>query len=79
MELIMTNTTIKYPEIEVNIIDYDGNAFFILAKCRHAAMRAKLSKDEVALFMEEARSGDYNHLLQTCMRRSEERRVGKEC
>lgn len=46
----------------------DGNAFAILGACRKAARRAKVSSEEIELFTKECTSGDYNHLLATCMR-----------
>lgn len=58
----------KYPEIEVQLTGKDGNAFFILGSCGQAARRAKLPKEEIDTFMEEAKAGDYNHLLATCMK-----------
>lgn len=57
----------KYPEIEVNIIGRDGNAFAILGACDRAAKR-KIPSVEWDSFMDEATSGDYNHLLRTVMK-----------
>ena len=52
--------------IEVKIIGADGNVFNILGICRRALLRAGKIElwDE---FQKEATSGDYNHLLATCM------------
>lgn len=58
----------KYPEITVNLIGSDGNAFAILANMKHAMQRHKVSREDIDSFLEEAMSGDYNHLLQTCMK-----------
>ena len=60
--------TPKYPEITVELIGHDGNAFTVLGRCRKAAREAGLSEDEIATFMTEATAGDYDHLLQTAMR-----------
>jgi len=45
----------------------DGNAFFILGKARQAARKAGWDQQQISKFMEDAMSGNYNHLLQTCM------------
>lgn len=42
-----------------------GNAFAILAKARRAARKAKWSSEKLEEFMDEAESGDYDHLLET--------------
>jgi hypothetical protein len=63
-------TSSKYPNVSVQLSGQDGNAFAILAACRKAARRAKvpqISQEEIELFTAEAMSGDYNHLLATCM------------
>lgn len=56
----------KYPEIEVELTD--GNAFAILGVVTRALRRAKVVEEERKKFMDEAMSGDYNHLLQTVMK-----------
>jgi len=61
-------TDIIHPEITVRLVGVDSNAFAILGACRQSAKDAGLSKEEVATFVGEATSGDYNHLLSTCMR-----------
>lgn len=58
----------KYPNITVKLVGEDGNAFAILGRVAHALRRAGVSADEIANFRKEATSGDYDHLLQTCMR-----------
>lgn len=60
-------TTPKYPHVHVELVGKDGNAFMILGLCHRAAQKAGLSKSEIDAFMQEAKSGDYNHLLNTCM------------
>lgn len=61
-------TTPKYPEIEVELIGGDGNAFMIIGKVRQALKRAGVPKEEVEEFSEEAMSGDYDNVLRTCMK-----------
>ena len=58
----------KYPEIGVQLVGTDGNSFSILGQCSRAAKAAGLPKEEIKAFMTEATSGDYNKLLQTCMK-----------
>ncbi|MGN0919741.1 MAG: hypothetical protein ACI4OR_03175 [Alphaproteobacteria bacterium] len=57
----------KYPDITVQFVGLDGNAFSILGRCRTAMKRAHLSEVEINEFTKEATSSDYNHLLATCM------------
>ena len=54
---------VKYPEITVNIIGINGNAFCILGVCTREMRKHKLPQSEIDSFMNEATSGDYNHLL----------------
>ena len=56
----------KYPDITVELVGKDGNAFNILGICRRAMKRAHLPESEIEAFTQEATSGDYNHLLITC-------------
>ena len=58
----------KYPEITVKLVGTDGNAFAIIANVRHALRQHNVSRDEIESFVDEAMSGDYDHLLQTCMK-----------
>ena len=60
--------SVKYPEITVKLVGEDGNAFAILGKCRMAMKRARCSQEEIDLFYKEATSGDYDHLLQICVK-----------
>ncbi len=57
----------KYPEITVKLTGEDGNAFNILGICLRAMRRAGLSQKERDAFQAEATSGNYTHLLATCM------------
>ena len=60
------NKEVKYPDITVELVGKDGNAFNILGICRRAMKHARLSETEINEFTKEATSGDYNHLLATC-------------
>ena len=57
----------KYPNITVKLVGEDGNAFFILGKCQRAMKEAKIPQEEVDNFIKEATSGNYDHLLSTCV------------
>ena len=56
----------KYPDITVELVGKDGNAFNILGICRRAMKRAHLPESEIEAFTQEATSSNYNHLLITC-------------
>ena len=58
----------KYPDISVQLVNTDGNAMAIVSKVRHALHEHGVSKEEVDQFVEEAFSGDYDNLLQTCIK-----------
>lgn len=57
----------KYPNVKIKLTGTDGNAFSVLGKCSAAAKKAGLTGEQVKEFQTEAMSGDYNHLLATCM------------
>ncbi len=52
---------------ELKLVGEDGNAFSIIGKAVREARRAGWDKEKIEKFQEEAMSGDYNHVLQTCM------------
>ena len=60
-------TTPRYSEIEVELTGSDGNAFAVVAKVMHALRRNGVSIEERDEFVDEAMSGDYDHLLRTAM------------
>lgn len=57
----------KYPKVKVKLVGQDGNAFAILGRVQSAMKKAGVPKEEMNVFLKEATSGDYDHLLQTCM------------
>ncbi len=59
--------TVKFPDVEVTLSGSDGNAFAVLGKVKKA-LKQSGHGDAVDEFMADATSGDYDHLLQTCMR-----------
>ena len=58
----------KFPHVEVELVGQDGNAFAVLGKVSKAMRRADVDKTDIDAMMNEAMSGDYNHLLQTVMK-----------
>lgn len=58
----------KYPDIKVKLVGKDGNAFAILGRVDRALSLAGVEKAERDAFHKEATSGNYDHLLQTCMK-----------
>ena len=56
----------KFPGVSVQLTGGDGSARFVIGKVAQALHRAGHGA-EVATYMDEAMSGDYNHVLQTCM------------
>lgn len=57
-----------YPEIRVQLSGEDGNAYFIIGRVRRALREAGISQSEIEAFTSEASSGNYDNVLQTCMR-----------
>lgn len=58
---------VKFPEVTVQLVGTDGNAFAILAAVSRAMRRAGIEKVHINEFVDEATSGDYDHLLQTAI------------
>ena len=54
----------KRPKLELS--GQDGNAFFILGRASRVMRDSGWDETRQSAFMEEAQSGDYYHLLQTC-------------
>lgn len=59
---------VRFPEIVVELTGTDGNAFAIMGAVTRQFKSHPEAKNMVKDFMDEAMSGDYDHLLQTCMR-----------
>ncbi len=61
-------TAPKYPHVKVKMTGEDGNAYAILGRVHQALKKAKVPRSQIAAFFHEAKSGDYDHLLQTVMK-----------
>ena len=55
----------KLPKLKLT--NQDGNAYMILGLARRTAKKANWTPEEIETFTNKAKSGDYDHLLQTCM------------
>lgn len=58
----------RYPNVEVELSGHDGNAFMIMGRVSKAMKKANVPQTEIDQFMKECKSGDYDNLLQTCMK-----------
>lgn len=61
-------SSVKYPEIEVQLSGNDGNAFAIMGAVSKALRRADVSQAEIDQYLNQSMSGDYDNLIQTAMR-----------
>ena len=59
---------VKYPQVKFNLSKSDGNVYMILGGVRKAMRRAGISNKEIDAFTDEAKSGNYDHFLQTVMK-----------
>ena len=53
-------------DVKVQLVGEDGNAFAIMGRVSKALKRAGFTAEAEA-YIKEAKSGDYDHLLQTTM------------
>jgi hypothetical protein len=58
----------KYPAVKVKLVGQDGNAFAIIGRVSKALRGVGVPATETRAFQQEATSGDYDHMLRTCMR-----------
>ncbi len=59
---------VKVPDVEVQLTGVDGNAFAILGAVQRSLKKAGVDAEVSKEFLDEAASGDYDHLLATVMR-----------
>jgi len=62
----MLEKELSYTKPEVQLSGNDGNSFAVIGRVKKAMSVAGATQEEMDAFLEEARSGDYDHLLQTC-------------
>ena len=58
-------TTLVDKKVKMELVGLDGNAFALLGAFQKNACRQGWSPEEIKKVMDEARSGDYDHLLVT--------------
>lgn len=59
-------------KVKLRLVGLDGNAFVLLGAFHKAARLAKWTPDEIKSVMDEAKSGDYDHLLMTLVEHTED-------
>jgi hypothetical protein len=52
-------------KVKLRLVGLDGNAFALLGAFKAAARRSGWTSDEITKVLDEAMSGDYEHLLFT--------------
>jgi hypothetical protein len=57
-------------KVSMELVGLDGNAFALLGAFRRQAKRERWSPEEIDSVTQEAKSGDYNHLLSTLLKYS---------
>ena len=67
LQLQRRSNSLKEKEMKkkYNLVGQDGNAFFLMGYTQRAMRESGFSKEETSAVMNEARAGDYNHLLVT--------------
>lgn len=63
----MSTADPRYPEVHVPLTELDGNVFVLMGATCSALRRAGATDAEITEFTDEAKSGDYDHALQTIM------------
>lgn len=58
---------VRYPDVKVQLVGMDGNAFAIMGRVSCALRKAKVPQEEIDAYLEESMSDDYDNLLQTAM------------
>jgi len=58
-------------DVNVDLSNEDGNAFSIIGRVSKALRRAGATPEQINEFRDDATSGDYDHVLQTCMKWAE--------
>ena len=59
-------------KVKLDLVGLDGNAFFLMGAFSKAAKRQGWSAEEIKAVLDDARSGDYDHLLQVLIAHTEE-------
>lgn len=65
LEGLVLHSQITEKKVVLTLEGLDGNAFFLLGAFRNAAKRQGWTKEEIDAVCNEAKSGDYDHLVAT--------------
>ena len=55
-------------KVDLDLLGLDGNAFMLIGAWRNQARRERWTSEEIEQVTEEAKSGDYDHLVLTLMK-----------
>jgi hypothetical protein len=58
-------------KVKLNLVGLDGNAFILLAQFGRAARKQGWSQEDIKAVIEDATSGNYDHLLCVLMEHTE--------
>lgn len=58
-------------KVKMDLNGIDGNAYVVMGKFKRAARKQGFSEEQVDKVIEECKSGDYDHLIQTIMAHTE--------
>lgn len=61
----------KFPNVEVELVGQDGNAFSMIGRTMAALRRGGATPEQLTEFQNEVTSGDYNNVIQTISRWAE--------
>lgn len=61
----MSNLFNPPKNVELDLVGLNSNAFYLMGAFSKAARRQGWSSEEIDLVLDECRSSDYDHLLQT--------------
>jgi ERCC4-related helicase len=59
-------------KVKMSLAGLDGNAFNLMGQFQRNARRQGIPQEEVKAVLDECRTGDYDHLLQTLMNNIED-------
>ena len=64
-------------KVKGSLVGVDGNAFALMGHFNKLARRQGFSKEWINSVLDEARSGDYDHLLQTLIKHMDDSENGE--
>jgi hypothetical protein len=66
-EMKFPEIEIKYPEVAVQLVGEDGNAFAIMGRVMAALKAYGVPQSEIDEYYSQSTSGDYDNLLRTAV------------